>query len=186
MLTTLYNLCFKGERNIYIYVIIRFIMGWNDSGKVIFNEGVAITIRLDNIQREITQCSLNPSAMNVKYNEFNYKVWLRLLTALLREISADISKKKTNDKKTKEKMISEFEFAENIRKSIKKFEIKYPVYKTIKLKVPPYTNKIKRDDKALDIIVEKLNDFGIYIMALKKKYGYGNPTSDDPRSAMLR
>lgn len=162
-------------------------MDYNDGSKVIFNEGVAITFRLDEIQKHITHCSLNPGAMNPVHNEFNYKVWLRLLTALQREISADLqkgrTKKKTNtDDKTDDK--TEEEIAEEMRKAVIKFEKKHPVYKPIKLKVPPYSTQLKRDDKALEIIVEKLNDYGTYLMELKKKKGYGNPTSDDPTRSM--
>ena len=76
-------------------------MVYDQGGKVIFNEGVAITFRLDEIQKQITHCSMNPDAMNPVHGEFNYRVWLRLLTALQREISAHLDKKRTS-KKAKE------------------------------------------------------------------------------------
>lgn len=160
-------------------------MNYNEGSKVIFNEGVAITFRLDEIQKQITHCSLNPGAMNPVHNEFNYKVWLRLLTALQREISADLQKGR-NKKKTNDEDKTEEEVAEDMRKAIIKFEKKHPVYKPMKMKVAPYSTQLKRDDKALEIIVEKLNDYGTYLMELKKAKGYGNPTSDDPSVAMSR
>lgn len=171
----------------FIYIsFLRKHMNYQDEGKVIFNEGVAITYRLDDIQKQITLCSLNPGAMNPVHSEFNYKLWLRLLIALQREISADLDNKKNKKKEGEAKDNTEQKEAEEMREAIIKFEKKHPVYKSIKMKVSPYSTKLKRDDKALSIIVEKLNEYGTYLNSLKKKHGYGNPTQASSGSAMAR
>lgn len=148
-------------------------MDYAGGDKVIFNEGVAVVYRLDEIQKQITICSLNPAAMNVSLNTFNYKLWINFLTALQREILADLV---PNDLKK----------AEQLRKAIVEFEKKFPVYESIQLKVHPYTLKSKLNERALNILVEKLNDYGAFLMVLKKKHGYSNPQADDPGSFMKR
>lgn len=148
-------------------------MDYPRTDKVIFNEGVAITYRLDEIQKQITICSLNPGAMNVVYNTFNYKLWIKWLTALQREISPDLTEPESKK-------------GDELRKAIVTFEKEFPIYQQIQLKVHPYTMRSKIDEKALAILVEQLNQYGTYLMILKKKHGYGNPTADDPGTAMQR
>lgn len=150
--------------------------------KVVYNEGLAITYRLDEIQKQITLCSLNPGAMNPVFQEFNYKLWLRFLTAFQREISADLRKKV---KGKTELDTSEEDDAEKLRTAIIKFDKAFPVYKNIKLTVPPYTTKLKLDERSLALIIEKLNDYGTYLNTLKKKHGYGNPTAEYAGGVMM-
>lgn len=73
-----------------------------------FNAGVALTERLDQLQRAINASRFNPIAMNLEVGTPNYEVWLNANDALLDECWAKLHDKEKKEGKRISKLIRDY------------------------------------------------------------------------------
>lgn len=139
-----------------------------------FNQAVYQQRRIDELLLRVDRLGTNPLFYNSEYKCYNYEIIFRDLCSLLATISAKLKKEDKDDVfKIKDKIFNLFS-GNSIWKitHIKKF---YSEGKLYSLNYAQF--KILSDD---------LFEFRIKLEYLMDKYGYGNPTKDDPRKSASR
>jgi hypothetical protein len=76
--------------------------------KSLFNAGVAMTERIDELQRTFNMARFNPLLFNIQFSRFNYEIMISSQDGLLDECWAKLSTKEREKGDKIKKLINEF------------------------------------------------------------------------------